>query len=226
MKGKSAGFYASSLEMLLDTMCNMLGAVVFIALMVAIVAQDSVTRTPAQYREQQSQLAAELNAVAASNMVAQAELQAILKRLQDPREHPKTNIMRLPNLANTTKQPWVVIAQHDKLFPLDVFSADGRVAPVLNSHEIVYEPHSHFVETREQFGEEPEDAMRRMIDAFKSNGKTNFYFAFWVYNDSFDTFIRARETADRLGYQYGWSPLPQGQRLQVGRQGERVLPQN
>ena len=41
----SAGFYSSSLEMLLDTMCNMLGGVVFIALMVALVMHDAPPAT-------------------------------------------------------------------------------------------------------------------------------------------------------------------------------------
>jgi hypothetical protein len=65
-----------------------------------------------------------------------------------------------------------------------------------------------------------------MVQAFKDNAKTNYYFAFWVYNDSFDAFIRARETVTKLGFQYGWNPLPQNQRLQLSRQGEHILPQN
>jgi hypothetical protein len=48
-----------------------------------------------------------------------------------------------------------------------------------------------------------------MAQAFKDSGQTNFYFAFWVYDDSFEAFMRAREAAARLGFQYGWEPLPQ-----------------
>jgi hypothetical protein len=65
-----------------------------------------------------------------------------------------------------------------------------------------------------------------MVEAFKASGKTNYYFAFWVYEDSFQAFMRAREVATSLGFQYGWEPLPQNERLQLGAQGERVLPQN
>ena len=38
----TGGFYSNSLEMLLDTMCNMLGAIVFIALMVALLGGPSL----------------------------------------------------------------------------------------------------------------------------------------------------------------------------------------
>jgi len=227
MKNKSAGFYASSLEMLLDTMCNMLGGVVFIALMVAVVAQDSVTHTPQEYREQTAHLTKDLNALTASNTVAEAELQALLRRLQDPREHPRTNIMRLPNIENTTKQPWIVIVQYGKIYPLDVFSSRATNAvPILNSSEVLYQPQLHYVEARPQKGEDPDSGVVQMIQNFKETAKTNFYFSFWVYSDSFDAFVHARETATKLGFQYGWNPLPANQLLQAGRDGERALPQN
>ncbi len=226
MKPQPAGFYSSSLEMLLDTMCNMLGGVVFIALMVAVVAQDATTHTPAQYREQAVQLSNELASVTASNAAAAAELQAILQRLQDPRQRPETNVMRLPNLRNTTKQPWLVILQHGKLYPLDIFSSIRRGVPIINSQDIVFQSQTGYVEPRPEGGEEPESGVARMVDAFKVNANTNFYFAFWAYSDSFDAFTRARETAMKLGFQYGWNPLPENQRLKLGRQGEQVLPQN
>src|SRR5665213_3667128 len=111
MKNNSAGFYASSLEMLLDTMCNMLGGVVFIELMVAVVARDSTPHStaPAVSTEQ-------LAALTASNNMVESVLQAILKRLQDPKQRPQTNVMRLPNIAKTAKQPWLVLLQYGKVY--------------------------------------------------------------------------------------------------------------
>jgi hypothetical protein len=226
MKSKAAGFYSSSLEMLLDTMCNMLGGVVFIALMVAVVAQDSTTHTPGQYHEQTAQLSNDLAKVVASNNLVESELHAILLRLQDPRQRPQTNLMRLPNLENTTKQPWLVIMQYGKIYPLDVLSSINHGVPVLNNQAVLFQTQSRYVEPRLGQGEEPESGVTQMAQAFKAEAKTNFYFAFWVYDDSFNAFIRARETAMKLGFQYGWNPLPENQRLQLSPQGERVLPQN
>ena len=226
MRNKAAGFYSSSLEMLLDTMCNMLGGVVFIALMVAVVARDSTTHTPLQYHEQATQLSNELAAVTASNTAAASELQSVLQRLQDPRQRPQTNVMRLPNLAKTAKQPWIVIMQYGKVYPLDVLSSDSHPVPVLNNRAVLFQPQSGYVEPRPEKGDAPESGVTQMVQAFKASSKTNFYFAFWVYDDSFDAFIRARETAVKLGFQYGWNPLPENQRLQLGREGERILPQN
>jgi len=226
MKNKAAGFYSSSLEMLLDTMCNMLGGVVFIALMVAVVAQDSTTHTPDQYHEQAAQLTNDLASAVASNTVVKSELESVLQHLQDPSHRRQTNLMRLPNLGATTKQPWIVIMQYGKVYPLDVLSSDSHAVPIINDHAVVFQAQSGYVEPRPEKGEAPESGVTQMVEAFKASSKTNFYFTFLVYDDSFDAFVRARETAMKLGFQYGWEPLPENQRLQLGRQGERVLPQN
>jgi len=220
----AGGFYTSSLEMLLDTMCNMLGGIVFIALMVALMVQDTPAPPPSYYQAQALELSNQLASVTASNAVAEAELQKTLLRLQDPHLHPVTNIMRLPNISNTSKQPWTVIVQHGKLFPLDFLSTNEQSAPVRNDRTLSHQ--GHIVEPRPNLGDEPEQGVTDMAQAFTEIGHTNFYFAFWVYDDSFAAFIRARETAARLGFQYGWEPLPQNARLQLGSQGEHVLPQN
>jgi hypothetical protein len=226
MKNKSAGFYGSSLEMLLDTMCSMLGGVVFIALTVALFTQYSTTHTPEQYHEQAVQLSNDLATVVASNKVVESALQATLQRLQDPHLRPQTNLMRLPNLAKTTKQPWTVIMQYGKVYPLDVLSSDARGAPMPNNQAVLREPRSNIVEPRPEQGDTPESGVTQMVQAFKAHAQTNYYFAFWVYDDSFDAFTRAREIAMKLGFQYGWNPLPENQRLQLSRQGEHILPQN
>jgi len=225
MKNKAVGFYADSLEMLLDTMCNMLGGIVFIALMVALCARDTTAPTPAAYAAQTLQFSNDLAAVLASNTVVESDIQATLQRLQDASLHPQTVAMRLPNIAsNTTQQPWMVIVQYGKLYPLYLLSSDGRGQPVRNSQLV--QSGSSVVEPRPGQGDPPESGVTQMAQAFKAASKTNFYFAFWVYDDSFDAFTRARETAVSLGFQYGWEPLPRDRRLQLSRQGERILPQN
>jgi hypothetical protein len=218
------GFYSNSLEMLLDTMCNMLGGIVFIALMVALVAQDTPAPPPEFYQAQTAQLSNDLAAVTVSNSLAESELQKTLLRLQDPHLHPATNLMRLPNISDTAKQPWAVIVRYGKLYPLDLLSTDGRGAPVHNNRTLSRQ--ARYVEPRPGLGDDPEPGVAEMAQAFTDSGNTNFYFAFWVYDDSFEAFVRAREAAARLGFQYGWEPLPQNERLQLGPQGEHVLPQN
>jgi hypothetical protein len=218
------GFYSNSLEMLLDTMCNMLGGIVFIALMVALVAQDTPAPPPAFYQAQSAQLSNDLASITISNSIAEAELQKTLLRLQDPHLHPATNLMRLPNISSTTKQPWNVIVRYGKLYPLDLQAAEGRGAPAHNNRSLSRQ--ARYVEPRPGLGDEPEQGVADMAQAFKDSGQTNFYFAFWVFDDSFPAFISAREAAARFGFQYGWQPLPQDARLQLGAQGERVLPQN
>jgi len=218
------GFYSNSLEMLLDTMCNMLGAIVFIALMVALVAQDSPAPQPAYYEAQAAQLSNALAAITASNSAVEADLQKTLLRLQDPHLRPVTNLMRLPNLSKTGKQSWPVIVQYGGLYPLNVPSTNGRGGVLRNNRTLTRQ--GKFVEARPGLGQDPEQGVAEMAQAFKDSGQTNFYFAFWVYDDSFNAFIRAREAAARLGFQYGWEPLPQNERLQLGPQGEHVLPQN
>ncbi|HTA30214.1 MAG TPA: hypothetical protein VK731_07000 [Candidatus Cybelea sp.] len=224
MKKGPGGFYANSLEMLLDTMCNMLGGIVFIALMVALVAQDSPPPPPDYYQAQAAQLSNDLAAITVSNSMVEAEMQKTLLRLHDPHLHPATNIMRLPNLSDTGKQSWPVIVSSGKLYPLDVLSTDGRGVPLRNDRTLSRQ--ARFVEPRPGLGQDPNQGVSEMVEAFKASGKTNYYFAFWVYADSFEAFMRAREVATSLGFQYGWEPLPQDQRLQVSPQGERVLPQN
>jgi hypothetical protein len=230
---KESGFYADSLEMLLDTMCNMLGAVVFIALMVAMLTRDSTAPQPADNPAQAAQLSNELAALTASNSMAEAELQKTLLRLQDSHLHAATNLMRLPNISNTSKQPWTVIVRYGKLYPLDVLSTDGRGVASRNNRNLerqqkyVERRLVEDVEPRAGLGAEPEQGVTDMAQAFKASGASGYYFVFWVYADSFEAFMRARDTATRLGFQYGWKPLPLDEGLRLSTQGgEHVLPQN
>ncbi len=218
------GFYANSLEMLLDTMCNMLGGIIFIALMVALVAQDTPAPPPAYYQEQAAQLSNDLAAISVSNTMVEADLQRTLLRLQNPHLHPATNLMRLPGVSHTSKQPWMVIVRYGKLYPLDVLSTDGRGLPLRNNRTLIRQ--ERFVEPQPGLGDEPDQGVSEMAQAFKASGKTNFYFAFWVYDDSFEAYMRAREAAMRLGFEYGWMPLPRNERLRLGAEGEHVPPQN
>lgn len=223
MKNKASGFYSSSLEMLLDTMCNVLGGVVFIALMVVLVMHDAPPATQEDYRQNAAQLTNELASVTASNAVIQAELQAALLRLQDPRRHFRTNQMRLPNLSHTGKHPWPVIVRYDTLYPMDYMPAVPAGVVVHNDRTIL---RSEYAEPKVGQGEDPGAGVSQMVEAFKTSARTNYYFEFYVYEDSFDAFVRARETAARLGFQYGWEPLPANQLLRLSRQAEQVLPQN
>jgi hypothetical protein len=223
MKNKAEGFYSSSLEMLLDTMCSMLGGVVFISLMVALIIHDAPPATEATYRQNALQLTNELAEVTASNAVVQAELVAALQKLQDPRQIFRTNEMRLPNLSNTAKHPWTVIVRYDKLYPMDFMPAVRGGVPVRNDRTIL---RTQYAEPRPDAGEDADSGIAQMAGAFRTSANTNYYFEFFVYEDSFDAFVRAREEAARLGFQYGWEPLQAQTLLQLTSQAGHALPQN
>ena len=230
---KASGFYADSLEMLLDTMCNVLGGVVFITLTLALLVRSSPAPAAAPSPEQAAELANELSAATSSN----AWLKTELERLQDAHQQLQTNHMRLPNTTETTKQPWPVIVRYGRLYPLSLLSSPNpnlnppstRDGIIQNTRSIEWQRlrgQGDFVEPRWGQGDEPESGVTDMVQAFRTHSRTNFYFAFSVYEDSFDAFNRAKEAAVSLGFQYGWQPLIRNTRLSLGPSPEKIPPQN
>jgi len=229
MRNKASGFYADSLEMLLDTMCNVLGAIVFITLTLAVLAPSSRAPAAADLQREAASLTNALAAVTASNAWVQAELQQTLLRLQEPHQQFPTNRMRLPNTTRTTKQPWPVIIRYGRVFPLYFVSATARDGKGQNAQTIEWQRvpgKGIFVEPRFGQGDDPENGVEQMVHAFRSYSKTNYYFAFSVYEDSFAAFNRAKETAATLGFQYGWDPVAQNTKLKLGDRGPNIPPQN
>ena len=228
MKNKASGFYADSLEMLLDTMCNVLGAIVFITLALAALAPSSHAPAPEELQRQATELTNTLAAVTASNAVVQAELEQTLLRLQEPRQQFHTNRMHLPNVSRTTREPWPVIVRYGRIFPLYLLSSTARDGKAQNAQTEWQRVAGKglFVEPRWGQGDDPESGVEQMVGTFRSHAKTNYYFAFSVYEDSFAAFNRAKETAASLGFQYGWDPVAQNTKLQLGSQGKSIPPQN
>ena len=66
-------------------------------------------------------------------------------------------------------------------------------------------------------GDDPVRGVEKIIQSFRANSKTNFYLDFYVYEDSFDTFNQAKETAVKMGFQYNWQPQPLNARIFVER---------
>jgi hypothetical protein len=229
MKSKASGFYADSLEMLLDTMCNVLGAIVFITLALAALAPSSHAPAPEELQRQATELTNTLAAVTASNALIQAELEQTLLRLQEPRQQFQTNRMHLPNVSRTTRQPWPVIVRYGRVFPLYLFSSTARDGKAQNAQTIEWQRVAGkglFVEPRWGQGDDPESGVEQIVRTFRSYSKTNYYFVFSVYEDSFAAFNRAKETAASLGFQYGWDPVAQNTKLQLGSHSESIPPQN
>ena len=229
MKKKSSGFYADSLEMLLDTMCNILGAIIFIVLTLGLMVGASPGSAPDQYQAQAQQLADATAAVIRSNALVQAEIQQTIQQIKTPLQNYPTNRMRLPNESQPTKTAWEVIVRHGKLYPLYVYSSAARDGKAQNTLSVEWQRVAGkgvFVAPRPDQGEVPEPGVTEMIQTFRAAGKTNYYFVFWVYEDSFGAFNRAKETAARQGFQYGWDPVTQNTRLKLGERGENIPPQN
>jgi hypothetical protein len=230
MRRKASGFYADSLEMLLDTMCNVLGAIVFITLTLAVLAPTSRAPVQEALQRQTTELSNALATVTASNAWVQAELEQTLLRLQEPRQKFQTNRMRLPSISRRTRESWPVILRYGRVFPLYLSSSVERGGKTQNLQMIDWRRAAGgivLVEPKRDQGDEPESGIAEMAQALGRQSKTNFYFTFLVYEDSFAAFNRAKETAASLGFQYGWEPLAQNTQLQFGgSHPENIPPQN
>ena len=229
MRKQASGFYADSLEMLLDTMCNVLGAVVFIALMVTLLIQDTPPPDRQYFESQATELTNELAAITASNAMLEAELQLTLRRLQDPQQRFQTNAVSLPSLRPRTRPAWNVIVRDGRLYPTHFLAPNTREGKTRNERTLEWRRRVTgrlYVEPRWGQGDEPTSGIEEMVRAFRQASRTNFYFAFYVYDDSFAAFNRAKETATLLGFQYGWKPIPQNLPLEQTDRGEGVPPQN
>jgi hypothetical protein len=220
---KASGFYADSLEMLLDTMCNVLGGIVFITLTLAQLVRHSPASNPEYEQREAARLTNELAAVTAANVVVQAQLEEVALELQKNR-NARTNLMSLPHASQTDRKPWPVIVRYGQLYPLATL-APGISGHIRNTSTLTWRRQSP--EPKSGQGEDPERGIIRMVEAFRQNARTNYYFVFWAYDDSFPEFNRAKETVVKLAYQYGWEPLPAKMKLEVDSGGgERIPAQN
>jgi hypothetical protein len=217
---KASGFYADSLEMLLDTMCNMLGAILFIMLVLAVMSRSSAKTAP----DPATTTTNELSAVLQSNTVMEAEIQRVLLHLQEPPQQAPTNQMKLPEIGQTMRQPWNVIVRYGQLYPLHLLAPGTPSGRVNNSSGLAWRRGA--IEPRPGQGQAPQGGVENMALAFQHGANTNFYFAFWVYEDSFAEFNQAKETAARLGFEYGWEPVAQDTPLQLNDRGQDLPTQN
>jgi hypothetical protein len=229
MRKKISGFYADSLEMLLDTMCNVLGGIIFITLTLAVLVRSS--SRPEAYAQETAEMTNALSSISISNSMLDAEISRTMERLQNTRAVTHTNKIRLPQAGITTKEPWEIVLKHGQLYSLNAFSSDGSNRITRNRRSIDWRPIERGAESlnpKPGDGDEPETGLTNLVRAFQRTSRTHFYFAFQVYEDSFDTFARAEETVTQLGFQYGWEPLPKNTLLVYQQNGrsERVPPQN
>src|SRR5262249_49736986 len=132
---KASGFYADSLEMLLDTMCNVLGGIVFITLTLAQLVRHSPSSNPEFDQREAARLTNELAMVTASNAVVQAQLDQLALELQKARF--QTNLMSLPNANQTARDPWTVIVRYGQLYPLNVITP-GRAGQTRNVSSLTW----------------------------------------------------------------------------------------
>lgn len=226
---RSSGDYGDSLEMLLDTMCNVLGGIIFITLTLSLMVGATPNSAPDPYEEQARQLTNQLATVTRSNALLQAEIQQTTQRLQSPQQIFPTNRMRLPAESERTKTSWEVIVRYRKLFPVHLPSNTERDGKRHNAQALEWQGVAGkgvFVVPRPDQGQAPENSVSEMVQAFRAAGKTNYYFVFWVYEDSFDEFNRAKETAVSLGFQYGWNPVTTNTPLKLGERAPSIPPQN
>ena len=214
---QASGFYSDSLEMLLDTMCNVLGMVIFFTLTLAQLVQQAPS--PAS-SPSPAMLADDLASVSASNKVVQAEIEQLSEQIQ--KSQSQTNLMSLPNEQQTDRKPWGVIVRYGRLYPLNLIAPGTASGQTKNLRSLAWR--NDLVEPKWGQGDEPETGIADMAALFQQNSKTNFYFYFLVYDDSFAAFNRAKETAVGLGFQYGWYPYPEAAKLHATARGSGPMP--
>jgi hypothetical protein len=228
MRKKATGFYADSLEMLLDTMCNVLGGIIFLTLVLAQLVHNTPAATPQEYQRQSTNLVRELAALTASNEVVQAETSLILERLQNAAPASRTNHLRLPQVGATDKEPWDIIIRYGQLYPVNYLAPTEPRGLAANTRTISRHRQpdgNELLAPTPNQGEDPESGIIKMVQTFRRLSRTNVYFTFHVYPDSFEAFNRVEEVLTRLDFQCGWEP--QNGNLQTGTgPSERILPQN
>jgi len=73
------------------------------------------------------------------------------------------------------------------------------------------------------------DQIQRPVSKFQLNLReidpARFYVAFLVRDDSFDVFRKARETADKIGFDVGWELLGADEPIKFGAGGTALKPQ-
>lgn len=208
--------------MLLDTMCNVLGGIIFITLTLAVLTRDS--STPASDQSQAAQLTNELAAATDANAAVEAMIQSARLQLQTAQPKLETNQMRLPNVSLTTKKPWNIIVRYNRVYPLYSLAPGAPGGMVKNTRNLDWL--GSYVEPKSGQGAPPQGGVEEMVRTFRTAGQTNYYFAFWVYDDSFEAFNRAKEVVFNLGMQYGWEPMAENARLTMAGRGPGILPQN
>lgn len=222
IRKKASGFYADSLEMLLDTMCNVLGGILFITLTLAVLTRH--TSTPEARQQQTAQLTQELEAVNSSNSVVESQIEKAQLQLQNTQPATETNQMRLPSMTQTRKKPWYLIIRYGHVYSLNLPPTEARAKAVPNMQELYW--HGSYVEPRAGTGEDPENSIKTLARCFQQSSQTNYFLAFLVYEDSFAAFNRAKELAFDLGLQSGWEPFTENTRLTVNNgRGISILPQ-
>jgi hypothetical protein len=137
---KASGFYADSLEMLLDTMCNILGGVVFITLTLTVLVRNAPSRTTPETPQQAEARANQLTTVNGSNALVEAQIALVVQHLQEDHPQAQTNLMRLPLQSQTGKGRWPIIVSRGRLYPLQFFSRAARDSKTKNTRMLEEEP--------------------------------------------------------------------------------------
>jgi hypothetical protein len=117
---------------------------------------------------------------------------------------PAVKNLRLPKEHDTGKDPWYVIIKGGEIFSKNI----------LNSGDVTLNPTIFTVETNgddetwtpvEGKGISCTDkgSIAQLVSNVQQSGR---YIAFIVYEDSFSTFIEARDNAISQGVDYGWRP--------------------
>ncbi len=197
--------------------------------------QTTNTRRASDPAERLKQIKDEMTAAAARKVEQENALKAaedsitrLKSRLNDINrqiitvQNKKVQKLRLPKERSTTKSVFNVIVQYGKVYPLQ-FPRDGR-----NDKSIDWTILESSATPRPIPGEglDPVRDSTALGLLFSRLTSSNTYVAFYVFEDSFDSFAKAKEEAVSAGLDYGWEPLQMKEApLSFGATGSKPKPQ-
>jgi hypothetical protein len=140
-----------------------------------------------------------------------------LKQQASDAQSKSVQNLRLPKERTTGKRVFNVIVQHGKLYPLltaDLERNSANIAFSAIGDGITAQPLSNA-------GYDPvrSSAWRQLLSSLS---KSEFYIAFYVFEDSFGAFNQAKRATVQSGFEYGWDPtLLKDGPLSFGKRGSR-----
>lgn len=146
-------------------------------------------------------------------------LSSLAEQIQKLRSE-RTTKLRFPVERTTSKGVFPIIFQYNCIYPLHDYRLEQNTAMIR------WTPNGRAQNASPIDGKgwDPQRHHSEIHRLFRSLSKDKFYFALYVYSDSFDCFNRFKEMATESGFDFGWEPVQSGELLRFGSDGHSPPP--